>query len=48
MKKLETLMRGVSIVLGLASIAFFVFDYFVFASLQPKMIRFEAISAAEE
>lgn len=48
MKKLEKLMRGFSIVLGLASIAFFVFDYFVFASLQPKMIRFEAISAAEE
>ena len=48
MKKLEKLLRSISVVLGLASTAFFVFDYFVFANLRPKMIRFEAISLAEE
>ena len=48
MKKKEQLMRGVSVVLGLTSIAFFVFDFFVFESLRPKMVRFEAISGAEE
>lgn len=48
MKKLEKLLRSVSLVLGLASTVFFVFDYFVFAKLRPKMVSFEVISGAEE
>ncbi len=41
-------LKIITIVLGLASIAFFIFDYFVFISLRPKMVRFEAISPVEE
>ncbi len=48
MKKPEKLLRGVGIVLGLASTAFFVIDYFIFTRLQPKMVSFEAVSPAEE
>jgi hypothetical protein len=46
--KQNKLLKIISIVLGLVSTAFFIFDYFVFASLRPKMIRFEAISPPEE
>jgi hypothetical protein len=48
MKKLEKLLRIVCIVLGLASIVFFVIDIFIFTRLQPRMVRFAAISPAEE
>lgn len=48
MKKLEKLLRSFSLVLGLACIAFFVFDYFFFSHLRPKMVSFEVISSAEE
>jgi hypothetical protein len=48
MKNLNKLIRSVSVVLGLVSITFFVFAYFVFARLRPKMISFQAITTAEE
>ncbi len=48
MKKFEKLLRSVSIVLGLASTAFFLIDYFIFTRLQPKMVNFEAVSPTEE
>ena len=48
MKKPEKLLRSVSVVLGLASTAFFVIDYFIFTRLRPKMVNFEAVSPAEE
>ena len=48
MKKLDKLLRSISIVLGLASTAFFVADYFIFARLRPKLVAFETVSAAEE
>jgi hypothetical protein len=48
MTKIDKLLKKISIVLGLASLAFFVFDYFVFSKLRPKMVRFEAISSTEE
>lgn len=48
MKKPEKLLRSVGIVLGLASTAFFVIDYFIFTRLRPKMVSFEAVSQAEE
>lgn len=48
MTRLNTLLKSTSIILGLASTAFFIFDYFFFASLRPKMIQFEAIAPAEE
>ena len=48
MKKPQKLLRIISIVLGLASCAFFVFDIFIFTRLQPRMVSFEAISLAEE
>jgi len=47
MKK-QKILKNISIFLGLAASAFFVFDYFYFARLQPKMVRFEAISGGEE
>jgi hypothetical protein len=48
MTKLNKLLKSISVVLGLASTVFFVFDYFLFSKLRPKMVRFEAISPAEE
>jgi hypothetical protein len=48
MTKLDKLLRSISLVLGLTSTAFFVFDHFLFSKLRPKMIRFEAISPVEE
>jgi len=48
MKKLDKLLRSVSIVLGLVSIIFLIFDYFLFSRLRPKMIRLEVINPAEE
>ena len=48
MKNPGKLLRIVCIVLGLASTAFFVIDIFIFTRLQPKMVRFEAISPVEE
>ena len=48
MSKLNPWLKNIGLVLGITSTAFFGFDYFVFSKLQPKMIRFEAISSAEE
>ena len=48
MTSLNTLLKSTSLILGLASTAVFIFDYFFFASLRPKMIQFEAIAPAEE
>jgi len=48
MKKPGKLLKNISLVLGLASVAFFVFDYFIFARLRPKMVSFEVIGSAEE
>jgi hypothetical protein len=48
MKKIENLLRGISVILGLASIVFFVFDYLLFSKLRPKMVHFETISGVEE
>ncbi len=48
MKKLNGLLRNISVLLGLVSVGFFVFDFFLFSRLRPKMISFEAISLAEE
>jgi len=48
MIKLDKLLKNISIVLGLISAAFFVFDYLVFSKLRPKMISFKAISGIKE
>ncbi len=48
MSKLNPWLKNIGLVLGITSTAFLGFDYFVFSKLQPKMIRFEAISPAEE
>lgn len=48
MTKKNKLVKVLSIVLGLASTAFFAFDYFLFSKLRPRMVHFEAISPAEE
>jgi hypothetical protein len=48
MTKLDKLLKTTSVALGFASITSFVFNYFVFSKLQPKMVNFEAISLAEE
>lgn len=48
MKKLEKLFRIFSIILGLASVAFFVFDFVLLVRLKPKMTQFEIISQTEE
>ncbi|MFC1711634.1 hypothetical protein ACFLZ1_03560 [Patescibacteria group bacterium] len=45
---MKKILKIVSVFLGLASIVFFVFNYFVFINLQPKMISFKAVSVAEE
>ncbi len=48
MSRLNSLLKRTGIILGLASMAFFVFDYIVFAGLRPKMVNFEAVTPAEE
>jgi hypothetical protein len=48
MKIGQKTLRGLSIVLGFAAIAFFIFTFFLFLRLQPKMTAFEPISAAAE
>jgi len=48
MKKARETLKTVSLVLGLGSISFFIFNYFVFANLRPKMIVFKPISSREE
>ena len=48
MTKLDKLTRMISVVLGLISTAFFVFDFFLFSRLRPKMINFETVNSAEE
>jgi hypothetical protein len=40
--------KNFSILLGFVSILFFVFDAFYFSKIQPKMIRFDAITSTEE
>jgi uncharacterized membrane protein YdcZ (DUF606 family) len=48
MNKLDKLLKNVSLLLGLASAAFFVFDYLVFSRLRPRLVALESISSAEE
>ena len=40
--------KNISILLGFVSILFFVFAAFYFSKIQPKMIRFDAITTTEE
>ena len=46
--KVNRLLKNTSIALGLASIAYFVFDYYVFSILRPPMIALDPISSSEE
>ena len=48
MKKFDKLAKNIGIVLGFISIAFFAFDYGLFAQLKPKMTLFEEITKTEE
>lgn len=48
MRKLRKLLRWIAVGLGFTSSAFLVINFFIFARLRPKMIRFEAVSADEE
>lgn len=41
-------LKNISITLGLVSITFFVFDYFVFSKLRPIMVVFGPLSPSEE
>ncbi len=45
---MKTLIKYATITLGFISSLFFVFNFFLFAKLHPKMIRFEDISGTEE
>jgi len=47
-KKLNKLLKKTVIFLGLASIVSFIFNYFVFFQLRPKMTSFQTISPREE
>lgn len=47
-KDMKTLIKYATITLGFISSLFFVFNFFLFAKLHPKMIRFEDISGTEE
>jgi len=47
MNRGKTLLRVTSSGLGLTCAAFFVFAYLVMAELRPKMMRFQAITAAD-
>ena len=44
----DKLLRNVNVVFGFVSLAFFGFDFFVFAKLRPRMVAFETVSPAEE
>lgn len=48
MTKTEKIFKNLNLLLGLASMAFFVFDYVLFSRLRPKMVGFEPLSLAEE
>jgi len=48
MKQKMKLLRIVNLVLGMISIAFFVFDTFVFLRLQPKMVAFVPLTHFEK
>jgi hypothetical protein len=45
---MNKLLKNISIVLGLASISFFVFNYSVFSRLRPLMVAFDPISSSDE
>jgi hypothetical protein len=46
--KVNRLLKNTSITLGLASIALFVFNYYVFSILRPLMVALEPISSSKE
>jgi hypothetical protein len=48
MTRLNRLLKNIGVALGFLSLVFFVFDFFVFSRLRPKMINFEALSGFEE
>ncbi len=46
--KLDKLLKYSSVILGLISFAFFVYDFFLFSKLHPQMVNFEVISPTDE
>ena len=48
MTRIDKLLKTSSVVLGFISVASFIFIFFVFSKLQPKMVNFETVSLAEE
>lgn len=48
MKKIIQAQRALTILFAFLSIAFFVYDFFVFWKLNPKMVAFESLSGLEE
>jgi hypothetical protein len=48
MNKPGNLLKNSSVVLGFLSLIFLGFDFFVFSTLQPKMVSFERLDAVQE
>ena len=48
MKTLIRLLKPAAIILGVVSVAFFIYDYFVLAHLRPRMVSYEVVTPSEE
>ena len=48
MNKLDKLLKWVGILFGVAALGFFVYDFFFFQDLRPRMVTFEPTTAMDE